>query len=187
MSYRPVAVALLAGAALGAQAAPALADRSNCASSLERTYSAHYYAVAKKFNRRAPGRNIRKYGVQKHDKVRNATCHELRVSRGQLIRLRRPPRPGPPLLVVKATSPQQAPAGVSSATPKANLPDCTWRPESGGDYGAYNPSGARGKYQIMPSTHAAYCSELGWSPGEQDTCAARIYAGQGAGAWVNCG
>jgi hypothetical protein len=60
-------------------------------------------------------------------------------------------------------------------------------PESGGDYNAYNSSsGARGKYQVIPSTHAAHCSDLGWSPGEQEECAARVFKAQGAGAWVNC-
>jgi hypothetical protein len=89
--------------------------------------------------------------------------------------------------VSRAVPPPQPPAGVSTDRNVAALPECTWKPESGGDYGAVNPSsGARGKYQVIPSTHAAHCSDLGWSPGEQEQCALRVYKAQGAGAWVGC-
>jgi hypothetical protein len=83
--------------------------------------------------------------------------------------------------------PPQKPAGVSSDRDVASLPDCTWRPESGGSYTAVNgSSGAYGKYQIIPSTWAAHCSDLGRDPAGQERCAARVYEAQGAGAWVNC-
>jgi hypothetical protein len=58
--------------------------------------------------------------------------------------------------------------------------------ESGGDYGAVNPtSGARGKYQIMPFHYqrGGVCSGLDWSPRGQDECAARIWETSGPGAW----
>jgi septal ring factor EnvC (AmiA/AmiB activator) len=60
--------------------------------------------------------------------------------------------------------------------------------ESGGDYGALNPSsGAGGAYQIIPSTWEAYGGE--GAPheapkAEQDRIAAEIWADSGGGAWV---
>jgi len=74
------------------------------------------------------------------------------------------------------------------------MPWCTWGPESGGSYSAYNPSsGAAGKYQILESTWLAYGGPPDHSPYEQEVIARRIaYHGwrgtppQGLGAWVNC-
>jgi muramidase (phage lysozyme) len=60
--------------------------------------------------------------------------------------------------------------------------------ESGGNYRAVNPSsGAGGAYQILPSTWAAYGGAglpQNASPAEQNAIAAKIYAAQGASAWV---
>lgn len=62
--------------------------------------------------------------------------------------------------------------------------------ESGGNYGAVNPSsGAGGAYQILPSTWSLYGGQ--GSPQsapkeEQDRIAAEIWADSGPGAWV-CG
>lgn len=59
--------------------------------------------------------------------------------------------------------------------------------ESGGDYGAVNPSsGATGAYQILPSTSAAYGCDLS-TPAGQDACAAAIYADVGSSAWECAG
>jgi septal ring factor EnvC (AmiA/AmiB activator) len=63
--------------------------------------------------------------------------------------------------------------------------------ESGGNYGALNPSsGAGGAYQIIPSTWAAYGGQ--GAPheapkAEQDRIAAAIWADSGGGAWVCAG
>lgn len=60
--------------------------------------------------------------------------------------------------------------------------------ESGGNYGAVNPSsGAGGAYQILPSTWEMYGGE--GAPheapkSEQDAIAAEIWADSGGGAWV---
>ncbi|HEY7950101.1 MAG TPA: transglycosylase family protein [Solirubrobacterales bacterium] len=60
--------------------------------------------------------------------------------------------------------------------------------ESGGNYGAVNPSsGAGGAYQILPSTWELYGGE--GAPheapkAEQDRIAAEIWADSGGGAWV---
>lgn len=62
--------------------------------------------------------------------------------------------------------------------------------ESGGDYGAVNPSsGAGGAYQILPSTWELYGGKgepQNASKAEQDRIAAEIWADSGSSAWV-CG
>jgi hypothetical protein len=175
-----VPVAALAIAALPSSAQ---ADHSSCDKPLETTYSNRYYAVKKAHGTRAPGRNIRKWGVLRHGHTRDATCKQIARSAQQLRRLLTAPK----LMHSVPVPPPQKPAGVSSDRDVASLPDCTWRPESGGSYTAVNgSSGAYGKYQIIPSTWAAHCSDLGRDPAGQERCAARVYEAQGAGAWVNC-
>jgi septal ring factor EnvC (AmiA/AmiB activator) len=62
--------------------------------------------------------------------------------------------------------------------------------ESGGDYGAVNPSsGAGGAYQILPSTWELYGGKgapQDAPKSEQDSIAAQIWADSGPSAWV-CG
>jgi septal ring factor EnvC (AmiA/AmiB activator) len=62
--------------------------------------------------------------------------------------------------------------------------------ESGGDYGAVNPSsGAGGAYQILPSTWELYGGKgepQNAPKAEQDRIAAEIWADSGSSAWV-CG
>jgi peptidoglycan hydrolase CwlO-like protein len=62
--------------------------------------------------------------------------------------------------------------------------------ESGGDYGAVNPSsGAGGAYQVLPSTWELYGGKgepQNAPKAEQDRIAAEIWADSGTGAWV-CG
>ena len=63
--------------------------------------------------------------------------------------------------------------------------------ESGGDYGAVNPSsGAGGAYQILPSTWSLYGGEGAPQDApkeEQDRIAAEIWADSGGGAWACAG
>ncbi|MGH2980505.1 MAG: transglycosylase family protein [Solirubrobacterales bacterium] len=63
--------------------------------------------------------------------------------------------------------------------------------ESGGNYGAVNPSsGAGGAYQILPSTWDLYGGNgvpQNASKQEQDEIAAQIWSDSGAGAWVCAG
>ena len=63
--------------------------------------------------------------------------------------------------------------------------------ESGGNYGALNPSsGAGGAYQILPSTWDLYGGKgapQGASKQQQDEIAAQIWADSGSGAWVCAG
>ena len=62
--------------------------------------------------------------------------------------------------------------------------------ESGGDYGAVNPSsGAGGAYQILPSTWELYGGQgepQNGSKAEQDRISSEIWADSGTSAWV-CG
>ena len=62
--------------------------------------------------------------------------------------------------------------------------------ESGGNYGAVNPSsGAGGAYQILPSTwqlYGGHGSPQDAPKSEQDSIAAQIWADSGSSAWV-CG
>lgn len=177
--YAAYVAAILASPATPAAAA----DHADCPSSLERAYTAKYQEVRRVHGRRAPGRQIRRYGVLYRGVVFDATCGELRRSLRQLRRL----LAAPPVMRSEAVPPAQPPAGVRTDSNVAALPDCTWRPESGGDYGAVNPSsGAFGKYQVIPSTWAAHCSDLDRGPGGQEQCAARIWRAQGPGAWVGC-
>ena len=63
--------------------------------------------------------------------------------------------------------------------------------ESGGNYGAVNPSsGAGGAYQILPSTWGLYGgkgSPQDASKQEQDQIAAQIWSDSGSGAWACAG
>src|SRR5207248_4871022 len=94
------------------------------------------------------------------------------------------PAPAPS---TSSTSVSSSSAGSSAGA--AGVPACA--SESGTNYSTgpsnTNPSsGATGRYQILPSTAAAYGCDLS-TPGGQDACAQTIYAHQGAGAWVGCG
>jgi len=177
--------ALVAVLLTGVFTSPASADMADCPRGVERAYAKLYKKVAKAHGKRAPGRNIRSDGVLYRKVKFRAVCSELRRSTRQLRKLTRAP------LVMHSAPvpPGQPPGGVQSDFNVASLPSCTWVPESAttGLYDAYNPaSRARGKYQVIPSTHDAICPDLGWSHQDQETCAARIWREQGAGAWVNC-
>jgi septal ring factor EnvC (AmiA/AmiB activator) len=71
------------------------------------------------------------------------------------------------------------------------IPEAIVMCESGGNYGALNPSsGAGGAYQILPSTWKLYGGKglpHQASKAEQDAIAAQIWADSGPGAWVCAG
>lgn len=171
---------VLAAALFGtspAQPAVVHKDRSDCRRSIESAYSRRYYRVARKLGRRAPGRNIRRYGLTDR---RRTQCHQLTRSIRTFDRWL-----APPVGAVRSGDRSSASANPASAGGGYSIPRGIVMCESGGDYNAVNKggSGARGAYQIMSETHAAICPDLGWSPPDQDACAARIWAQQGRGAW----
>jgi len=171
-------------------AAPAAhADRADCPAKLEKTYSSKYKEVAKRHGKRAPGRNIRRYGVLFKGVVFDATCGEIRRSRGQLKRLLA--RPKYTTLVRTATPPSQPPSGVASSGYTAGgtleaIAQC----ESGGDPTTDTGNGFYGKYQFTPGTWASVGGSgnpAQASEAEQDMRAAALYAQAGASPWPVCG
>lgn len=165
----------------------ASADKSNCSRKVERTYSKNYHRVVKMHGTRAPGRNIRKYGVLFRKVVFHATCGEIIRSTRQLKSL----LASPPYSHSKAVPPAQPPAGVKSDSTVANggssnpmvNPSC----ESGGNPQVVSPSGQYwGKYQFDYGTwvaHGGDASAYGNAPEwVQDQVAARVQYD----AWPNC-
>ena len=173
---------LPAGAAI-AVIAPAAAAAKAPTPAHDRAYERTYHQVAHRLGSRVPGRNIVKDGVAAN---RAATDAEVISSIAVLERMLAPLSTS-----VSARSSFTAPAASSANTTSSTggLPACA--SESGTNYstGSDNTnasSGATGRYQILPSTAAAYGCSLATSAG-QDACAQVIYEHQGASAWVGCG
>jgi hypothetical protein len=182
---RGICLAALVALIMGALAAPAGARRESLC---KRAYEARI-DVVKKHGKRAPGRNICRYGVKSRFNskwVKKASNTQKATYLRRLKEILHPP-----VYLSAVGAPPQPPAGTLS--PRGSLPNCTWAPESGGDYhGPNNPSsGASGKYQIIPSTWAAYGGTKyakearAATPAQQDEIAAKI-AANGLSNWVNC-
>jgi Transglycosylase-like domain len=183
---RTTAIAVAACAAILASPGIARADRSDCSPKLERSYSKHYRQVSHRLGQRAPGRNIRRWGVLYKGTVFDAVCSEIRRSNQQLIALLY----SPPYSHSEAAAPSQPPAGVRSDQTVANggssnpmvNPNC----ESGGNPQATGNPGYWGKYQFDYGTWVAFggsSSSYGSAPEwEQDQIAARV----DYDAWPNC-
>jgi len=168
----PASIAVLTTAA----AVPAVAAARPTTRRHARAYEHAYHQVAHQFGARVPGRNIVRDGLPNGHRPSDA---QTVSSLGVLERM---------LGATGATS-----GAVSSATGSvagaAGVPACA--SESGTNYSTgadnTNPStGATGRYQILPSTAAAYGCNLA-TPAGQDACAQVIYEHQGASAWVGCG
>jgi hypothetical protein len=162
---------------VGLPITPASANRAH----LKDTYSGLYHAVADKYGKRTPGRNIRKWGVRTDHGTRVASDRELARSIRTFRRWLSPPIPA-------ATNTDGSATHVAyNAGGKWAIPGYIVRCESGGNYNAVNSSsGARGAYQLMPGTYKAYGGDGSWSPADQDRVAARLYAAEGTSPWV-CG
>jgi hypothetical protein len=167
-----------AGALALAAVAPGVASAKPPTTAHARTYQRVYHQVADHLGQRVPGRNIIKDGV---GHGRRATDAESVRSLHVLQRM----------LTARSASTTTSTSGSppASSSTGAAVPACA--SESGSDYstGASNTnasSGATGRYQITPSTAAAYGCDLS-TPAGQDACAGMIYQRQGAGAWVGCG
>lgn len=181
---------LVAVAASLAVAAPASAAEKNsvhmhnnrcAAKQLKRTYTSLYYKVAREHGKRAPGRNLRRYGRSNGQK---ATCKDIGRSVRTLRRWLAPPA-APVLSSDRVpTRYRTAPAATGG---RYAIPAYIVGRESGGDYNARNPSGAYGAYQIMPFHWApgGECAGLGKDPAGQDACAAILWdGGRGSQHWA---
>lgn len=169
-------------------------DRAKCSNTLERVYTQRYNEVRRRHGKRAPGRNIRQWGVvRRNQTVRDATCREIRKSVRQLQVLLTVPKPydTTPTAIVQPAPPAQMPSGVETAhvassggssNPMVN-PAC----ESGGNVQVVDSTGTYwGKYQFDQSTWVASggsASSYGnASEVEQDRVAANVHYD----AWPNC-
>ena len=105
----------------------------------------------------------------------------------QAAQARRPPQPRTPPRASRAPS-RRSTRWLGGPY---SIPSYIVACESGGNYGAVNPSsGAGGAYQILPSTWALYGGKgnpQDGSKAEQDRIAAQIWADSGSGAWVCAG
>jgi hypothetical protein len=151
----------------------------------EKAYNVRH-VVIKKHGKRVPGRNICRFGVQsKFNKKwsKPATNAQKAAYLRNLKALVAPPQ-----FMTAVGAPSKPPAGTLS--PRANLPYCTWGPESGGDYRAVSPDGKYGgKYQMDMQTWQSVGgsgSPAAASPAEQDKRAAMLYASRGGQPWANC-
>jgi hypothetical protein len=177
----PTGIALAAAApGVAAAAIPAAhtASAKGTSAAHVSAYERAYQKAVKEFGHRAPGRNIVKDGVASGGAPSDAQVL------ASLAVLERMVAPAPTTSATTTSS--TAPVSTAGA---AGVPACA--SESGTNYstGASNTnpsSGATGRYQILPSTAAAYGCSL-TTPAGQDACAQTIYQHQGAGAWVGCG
>lgn len=158
------------------------------AGELRDRYSALWHACADKPSSVcSPGRNIRRHGLRTGHGPRRARAADYRRSIAALDGWLHPVAPAP--VLTSPVPPQSGPVAVQAAY-SGGMPDCTWKPESGGSYTARNASGAGGKYQIMPGTWKANggtgANAADAPPAEQEAVARRVMATQGPSAWVNC-
>ena len=179
MKRHIVGAALLAAAVVPATSAQAAMPAKHDL----KKYSAQWHAAHRECGRCA-GRNVRRYGVRSHGRVRAASAHEVATSTRQLRRIRNPLLTGQP--------PAQSPAGVATAkAPAGGTLAAIAACESGGDPTAVDPSGTyRGKYQFDAQTWGSVggSGDPAAAPeSEQDMRAARLYAERGNAPWPICG
>lgn len=181
---RLIVVGALTGALLLALASTAGASRYSLPTKQAKaTYSGLWHAVRHVHGTRAPGRNIRKWGIRMKAGTRAASAREVAGSIRRLRALRLPrlapaPPPNPPSGVMTA----RAPAGGTLAAIRA----C----ESGGNYSTDTGNGFHGAYQFTQQTWESVGGSgnpASASPAEQDRRAAMLYAREGSGPWPVCG
>lgn len=138
-------VALIAAFILALVASPASANSTLC-------YKAHGVrtAVVKKHGKRAPGRNICRFGLKGGKPA--TSRHKAQYLRA----LKRLNAPAPPLLVRVAVRPFRAPAGTATASVAAGgFASCVAQHESGGNPTTDTGNGYYGKYQFDSGTWRA--------------------------------
>lgn len=177
---RTALVALTAAASV--MVAPAGADAFS--KKLEHRNHALRAKVIKLHGKRAPGRDIVKYGLP------NGKRPSYTKIRAYFNVMRRQIMPRPAARYVAVGKPYQPPAGggtVHAGGTLSAIASC----ESGGNPRAVSPSGAyRGKYQFDYSTWASVggSGDPAAAPeAEQDRRAAILYARRGAAPWPVCG
>lgn len=177
-----VVLCLLATAAEPSAAGEGLRTRHRSQHTrLQQQYLHLYWEVVRTHGRRTPGRNIVTRGYQTATRVRVARRAELGRSIRTFKRWLAPPPA--PVAAVDRVPQGQAPAQAGG---RWAIPGSIVMCESGGDYGAVNPgSGARGAYQLLPSTYYGHGGDGSWSPQDQDRVAARVWnGGAGRSQWV---
>ena len=179
-----VAMSVAATLLVPVSAADAKSKRTSCNNAkLVNSYSANYHAVAKSHGTRAPGRNIRKWGMSK---ARKSKCRHIAKSLRTLRSMR---FPGNRMLV--ATRPHVPPAQTRTLRAGAGGHLASIRAcESGGNYGTNTGNGFYGAYQFDLQTWGT----VGGSglpsdapPEEQDARAHALYAQRGSQPWPICG
>jgi hypothetical protein len=179
---RKLIITAMAASAAMVLPAPASADAKS-PSVCSKAYNVRV-AVVKKFGKRAPGRNICRYGVKhSNGKVRPAKYSQKKRYLFALRRL------NTNLPMMYAGSPKVAPA--ATATPRAGGHLAAIRAcESGGNYSTNTGNGFYGAYQFDMSTWASVGgtgNPANASPAEQDKRAAILYSRRGAQPWPVCG
>lgn len=184
--YRKIFVALVAAFVVALPAtASARAPRTDCGYKPYLThYSQHYHAVKKLHGKRAPGRNIRKWGLSPK---KHSSCKDIRRSIKVLKRMR---FAGSTMLA--AGRPYVPPAQIATlSAPAGGTLERIAACESGGNPSAIGGGGRfRGKYQFTYETWAGVGGSgdpAAASEGEQDRRAAILYARSGPGQWPVCG
>lgn len=174
--------------ALVCLALPGLALGWDADEGYEKTYDRQYAETEDACGEGSPGRHIVDAGLGP-DFDREAGESRVRADTAQMAAMAEACRN--PVGLETSTNVAEAEAPVAAASPSSTatggyaIPSYIVECESGGDYGASNPSGAYGAYQIMPGTASAYGCDLS-TPAGQDSCAAEIYAAEGSSPWV-CG
>jgi hypothetical protein len=180
-----IVVAILAAALLvPTSAAQAKTKRTSCTNTkLVNKYSANYHAVAKSHGKRAPGRNIRKWGLSEGHKSKcRHIAKSLRTLRSMRFPGNRMLHASRPYVPPAQTRTLRAPAGGTLAA----IAQC----ESGGNPGTNTGNGFYGKYQFTQSTWNSVGGSgnpAAASEAEQDKRAAILYAREGASPWPVCG
>jgi hypothetical protein len=162
-------------------AAEAKTKRTSCTNTkLVNSYSSNYHAVAKLHGKRAPGRNIRKWGLSEGRKSQcRHLAKSLRTLRAMRFRGSRMLRASHPYIPPAQTRTLRAPVGGTLS----RIAAC----ESGGNIHAVNPNGHYGKYQFDMGTWASVGGSgnpANASEAEQDKRAAMLYSERGGAPWA---
>ena len=180
---RHLATGLVTAVAVTCLAVPAASSaksvKPDCSSKLVKSANKHRAVVVKKEGKRAPGRDIVKYGITDG---KRASCAQVREYRDTLVRLHTP-APAP-VATASATS-----ASTSAPAPTSNggVGNATVQCESGGDYSINTGNGYYGGYQFDSQTWDAYGDPAYGEaneapPAVQDQAAANVPYD----AWPNC-